>query len=511
MNDTIAVVGGGSTSVSFIYHYLKQHDLGCDLPRTIYLCEKRGSFGPGAAYDDDLGTNILNTKCGFITPFDDKPSDFFHWLSQEEQKWRPDFQNFKLDVDSYAPRPLFGKYLQSRMGWLIKEAAARSINILQINAEVVDVHSAGKNYIISTDCHLTLKADYIFFFCGTMPAKMASIKNNSSVFIQSPYPIKELPRRVGLDSAVAIVGSRLGCIDAVIGLVKQGHTGEITIHSRSGFFPSVRGSQGRIKNKVLTVNTIDALVKEKGKLQISDLALLVRKEISLQDNIPLVGFELPVAPTDILKFLRSEIESASKFRTWQAVLYTTNLIIDKMWSSLRDEDKSEFLSKYFSIFMAYRVSIPVENAKLILSYMESGQVKFRSGAFEVESSSNGNPVIEMKANKSREILKYDYVINATGSPRDVMSLDSNLIEQMLSRGMMSAHDFGGVQVDTNSYQLINSLGGVQERLYVVGELTSGAFFFTSALDINARHAKKCVEGFSLKLSSAQQEVSFKLA
>ena len=511
MNDTLAVVGGGSTSVSFIYHYLKQHDLGRDLPKTIYLCEKRGIFGPGAAYDEDLGTNILNTKCGFITPFDDKPSDFFNWLLRDEGKWRSDYKNFKLDVDSYAPRPLFGRYLQSRLSWLIKEAAARNINILQINAEVIDVHSAGENYIITTDCHLTLKADYIFFFCGTMAAKIDSVENQSSRFLQTPYPIKDLPKKVKSDSAVAIVGSRLGCIDAVIGLIRQGHTGEITIHSRSGFFPSVRGSQGRIKNKILTLETIDALVREKGKLDISDLALLIRKEISYQDNTSLVSFELPQAPTDIFKFLRDEIECASKSRTWQAVLYTTNLIIDKMWSSLKDESKSEFLSKYFSVFMAYRVSIPVENAKLILSYMESGQVKFLSGAFDVTSGKDASPVIKMKDDKTDKLLEYDCVINATGSPRNVMDLDSKLIGRMLSRGMMSAHEFGGVHVDLNSYQLVNSTGGVQERLYVVGELTSGAFFFTSALDINARHAKQCVEGFALKLSSVPEKASFKSA
>lgn len=36
--------------------------------------------------------------------------------------------------------------------------------------------------------------------------------------------------------------------------------------------------------------------------------------------------------------------------------------------------------------------------------------------------------------------------------------------------------------------------------------TTGTFFFTSALDINARHARKCVEQFVVEFELGQEEL-----
>src|SRR4051812_32816895 len=103
-NGVISIIGGGATALAFLYSYLQLAASGNDLPEMLYLFESRDRFGPGAAYQPDLASNLLNTKTGFITPFHDRPGDFYNWLKFNESDWRSRYSSFKLDQDNYAPR-----------------------------------------------------------------------------------------------------------------------------------------------------------------------------------------------------------------------------------------------------------------------------------------------------------------------------------------------------------------------------------------------------------------------
>lgn len=492
----LTIIGGGSTALSFIYNYLQMAAVENDVPTTIYLVEKRGVFGPGAAYTADSLSNILNTKTGYITPFHDRPGDFFNWLGANKDLWKTRFPDFVLEEQSYASRPLFGMYLQAKMAWIVKQALAKNVRIIQIDAEAKDVALVGNSYVTKTDCSLSLTSDYVFFFCGTLPAKPSDCASKSDRILSNPYPVSDLRYKIPSEAHVGIVGARLSCIDAVIGLIENGHRGKISIHSRSGYFPSVRGTQGRITPKLLTASHIDAWVSLKGKLKLRDIVQLVMQEISLiSDHVIHTAFQLPTPPSDLHAYLTDEIHLAQEARPWQAVLYSTNVIIDKLWFALDDEDKAEFLNKYFSAFMSYRVSIPVENAKKILSYLESGQLSFHAGDIDVSLSADDLPMISSKSNSDATPKTFDYLIEATGSPRSVHELDSDLIGNLLERGVAAPHKFGGIVVDPLTYQIVNTSGIANRSLYAIGELTTGTFFFTSALDINARHARNCATRF----------------
>lgn len=499
MEKVIAIIGGGATALSFIHHYVRQADDVGELPRTIYLFEKNRAFGPGAAYMADTASNLLNTKTGYITPFHDKPGDFQAWLSAKEAFWRMHYPHFEIDSNNYAPRPLFGLYLQDRMAWLVGLAAARGIRIVQIHAEVKDISRLNGGYVVRTDGSLTMMADYIFMLCGTLPEKVPEALRRNDRVLAQPYPIADLPSKIPRATKVAVVGARLSCIDAVIGLIEAGHVGHVAIYSRSGYFPSVRGTQGRIVPRYLTAEGVEALLATKGRLTIHDIVNLVRSEIA-----HLSGTELdavpsllvpPRPPACLRAYLSKEIEAACQDRPWQAVLYSTNAIIELLWQALTEEDKATFLDRYMSPFMSFRVSIPIENAQKILGYLASGQVSFHAGRFELTVGEDGRPLLTSNdAQQSRR--RYDYVINAKGSPRSVHQVESDFVANLTRRGEITAHEFGGIQVDPSTYEVFDASGARNTSMRAVGELTVGTFFFTSALDINARHARLCVQSFA---------------
>lgn len=492
----ITIVGGGATSLAFLYNFIAAVPPGAP-DTTVYLVEKRGAFGPGVAYAPDVASNILNTKTGFITPFHDCPGDFLDWLRQNDATWRRHFPAFDPHPESYAPRPLFGMYLQARMARTVKRALAANVRIIQVDAEICDVAPVGNRCVARTDCSLTLSSDYVFLCCGTLPAKPAAFAGAAGRILASPYPIAELPHKIPAEARVGIVGARLSCIDAVIGLIESGHRGPIAIHSRSGYFPCVRGTQGRIVPKFLEQGHLQALVrsKENAKLKLEDVVRLVRQEIAhASGGAALPDLALPPAPQDDLAtHLAREIELARGPRIWQAVLYSTNAVIDQLWAALEEGEKVRFLAEFFSAFMSYRVSIPTQNAARLLGYLQSGQLQFHAGDFRIGADEAGKPAVRMAAGAAP--LAYDYLINATGSPRATAQLDSTLLANLLQRGLAVADPLGGIKVDPRTYRLLGT-GAAMPRVHALGELTTGTFFFTSALDINARHARNCATAFA---------------
>jgi uncharacterized NAD(P)/FAD-binding protein YdhS len=499
MKYSIAIVGSGAAAVSLLYCYLQKSKDHNHLPKTIYLFDGRSSFGTGAAYEEDLKSNLLNTKAGSASPFHDRTDGFYRWLLERKDVWHRLYGELPFDEHTYMPRSIFGLYLQNCLEDLLRQAEDRAIEVVRINAQVTDARRSRHGYVLRAGHGLVVNADYLFLCCGTPSARTPPRLAKARRFIATPYPLASLVRKIPKHASVGVIGSRLSCIDAVIGLIEQGHTGKVVIHSRSGYFPCVRGTQGRTRPKLLSAESIDA----RSPRDLAGLVDLFSREVALQGGV-MGGLSLPEPPDDLAAFLRKELVCANSERPWQAVLYSTNSTIERIWGGLDDGQKGEFMNRYFSAFMAYRVSIPAENAKKILGYLESGQLEFRRGDFDISADSAENLSIVMREG-NEEKLDYDVLVNATGSPRDVLQVNSPLIEALLAQGIVTPHQHGGIVVNASSYQVVDRAGQADDHLYALGELTNGVFFFTSALEIIARHARLCINSFASGLGKTDEK------
>lgn len=89
VND-IVVVGAGASSLSFLHslvNKVKPYE-----HFNIIVIDKDRDYGCGNAYKDDVSTNLLNTKAGYITIDKERKGDFFNWLNKNESNWRSDFR-----------------------------------------------------------------------------------------------------------------------------------------------------------------------------------------------------------------------------------------------------------------------------------------------------------------------------------------------------------------------------------------------------------------------------------
>ncbi|MDR3440742.1 FAD/NAD(P)-binding protein [Telmatospirillum sp.] len=491
MNEKIvSVIGGGASAVAFVHHLLAETaSRGDGVGLTIYMIERRRHIGRGLAYEQDLRSNILNTKAGFITPFADRPGHFYKWIQSNRELWEDDFPGVKLDEHSYVPRPLFGLYLEHMVADLVREGLSLGCRVIPVQAEAVSVSSnPGGSLTVSTKGSVAFRSDFVVLSMGNLPSREFDHLVGREGFFSSPYPIRKLVRRVPKEATVGILGSRLSAIDAVVGLIESGHVGPITLHSRGGFLPCVRGTQGRYQPKIITADRARAHVARFGSIALQVFVSWVADEMALAGvDVTEFDWDKLSAPTDVAEFLEAEIVASDKPRPWQAVLYATNSIIDYVWRHMSDQDRT-FFWRYLSVWMAHRVSIPQENAVKLLAAVRSGQLSVVTGSTTV-THNGANFEVASQSDGSGKTWSYDVLISATGTPRDATLLDSELVEDLLASGMAVPHPFGGIDIDPDTGMLRDGGGRADPRILALGELTSGTFFFTSVLEINARHAR----------------------
>lgn len=511
-NTVITIIGGGASSVAFIYSLLEGLSRsGCHSSLSLFLIDRQSQCGCGLAYSEDCITNLLNTRAEFISPFADQPGHFYKWLSDNRDVWEDAFPGIELLPQAFLPRPLFGLYLAHMVRRLVNRAVALGCQLIQVHDEAVSLSFAhdGK-VVVLTRGNLSFPSDHVVLSCGNARSLEYQHLATSEGFFNSPYPLRRTCRLIPKHASVAIVGSRLSAIDTLIGLKTNGHVGPITLHSRTGALPYVRGTQARYKPKILTPETVKSCISSYGVVRLEDVARWTLQELALGgETTGAIDWSSKCAQKPAIEFLTDEIAQAQHPRFWQSVLYSTNAVLDLIWPAMPYEDRRRFLG-YSSWWMAYRVSIPVENAIKIKMLLETEQLSICKGELKtVECGARFTLVVGDCSDVRR--CEYDAVVIATGTPRDVRMFDNPLVQNMLNQGLACIDPFGGVRVSAITGGLINQLGCVDDRITVLGELTSGAFFFTSALDINSRHSASRANDILSRLSLVHDRGSYSLA
>ncbi|UTM60309.1 FAD/NAD(P)-binding protein [Photobacterium sp. CCB-ST2H9] len=473
---TLTLVGGGASSLAFLDAFTRHWNVVQNQDVVIFVMEKKSVWGVGNAYAEDSHSNLLNTQAGLISGIPGQPGDFMHWLKAHPLKWQPDFPELNIDASTYAPRALFGRYMQDRFFRVIRQAAEKNIFIVTVAASVTSIcaDDDSTRYIVSTECGHQLPSDAVILACGTHTKVMDSAQQQGKIF-SSPYPVRSVTRAINEHDNVVVFGARLSAIDIVVGLIERGHKGKIQLRSRGGFFPSVRGTQGTYRNQFLSPGYIEQNFET---LSLAHLAQLFHLELShyrknYEDTPESLQFPTPPV-TDFRHYLRKEIALADGPRGWQAILYSANTALDIIRRKLAEEDKRRFFAESWSNAMALRVSIPKENAEKLLAAVESGQLSYQTGP---DSKVADSPA--------------DVVVYATGNARDLTQADSPLLHHMFASGLAVSHPHGGLQILNETYQVLDHRGFAHPKIFALGEITNGNFLFTSALDLIVEHGSRC--------------------
>jgi uncharacterized NAD(P)/FAD-binding protein YdhS len=497
IHNAIIVVGGGSLGLSISYqlvHKAIAHK--CAECLKISLVEPRTRLGAGQAYEDDLESNLLNTRADTMSVVYEDPHHFVDWLRNNQRRWRERFPKVVVEPSAFLPRPLFGMYLEHTFDVLKATAWRYNIELTHVQSEAIDLLEDDDDDSVTVQLAdgRYLSGSYVVLSIGNLrPRKFDHLLDNPQ-FFNNPYPTTRLVEAIPRDASVGIIGSSLNAIDAVIALSEKSHHGKLFSVSRSGRLPSVRGGENQKHQlKLLTKKAIEELyLKHPNGITLEDIFQILVAEINgIQRNQTNINTILN-AEAGMHAYLSEEINLANRGnRTWQSVVYATNAIIDHLWNRLATDEKHRFWKFFRSQWFSYRVSFPIENAMKLQELMRVDQLTVYSGMVGVNFCPKRKRFeVELldPQRDTRQVISTRYIINATGFSISVVESDMPIVRRLLERGLAKPCVFGGFQVDYESGRLLDALDRPCSRTYVLGSMTSGTYFFTNAMDVNARHA-----------------------
>jgi uncharacterized NAD(P)/FAD-binding protein YdhS len=508
-NPVLAVVGGGSVATSFIRQLAQQaQQEGASGIAEVLVFEPRAQPGAGDAYQDDTPSNLLNTRAAGMSALHGDPDHFLRWAMRHESEWRDTFPDAVLGGDSFLPRALFGRYMRHAYDEAVGILQQLGVSVRHVRAGVTSMRCVEERYELATLTEGTYRADQVVLALGNQEGTAFDHLRPYENYFSSPYPCTGLGARIERRKAVCIIGSGLSAIDAAVSLADAGHRGKIVMVSRHGRLPSVRGDHNRSHKPRLSRERVDALARQRGgRLRLREVGEMLLRELEQGEGAPADLTEILQPGHGPHRDVDADIGVASaRDRTWQSIVDRLDDAIDLVWHYLPDADRRIFERDFKSQWLSYRVSFQPCNARKIQQLLHTEQLSVYRGCADVSfvPAHEHFAVSVLDHGKAFSATLYaDHVINATGCTTDVRQCRSPLLRGMLASGLARAHEFGGIEVDFASSQVMTRQGRMLPGLYALGSMVSGTYFWTHAMNVNCRLAAGVARGVMTRTARAQ--------
>jgi uncharacterized NAD(P)/FAD-binding protein YdhS len=191
------------------------------------LIDKSGRFGPGLAYATPFDGHLLNVRANRMTAVEGRPDDFVEWLAGRH----PD----QADPEGFAPRRLYGLYVQDRLAAV---EAAHPGRIVRVAGEVAAI---GDGAVRLADGQV-IAGDAVVLATGNPAPKTAAPGATQDRVIADGWAPGALDR-IGDTDDVIVVGTGLTMVDMVLWLEARGWRGAAKTLSRRGLVPRAHGAR----------------------------------------------------------------------------------------------------------------------------------------------------------------------------------------------------------------------------------------------------------------------------
>ena len=215
---SVAIVGGGFSG-AMLAARLAEAGIGS------VLINRNADFGLGVAYSTPFEGHLLNVRSSRMSALADQPDHFVRWLEMNAPE--------HADPDGFAPRKVFGRYVQSRLAGV---EATYPGSIERLVGEVAGVEADG----VTLSDGRRIVADAVVLTTGNPAPKTAT--GGSTRVLSDPWAPGALAA-IGAEEDVVIVGTGLTMVDMLQALEGQGWRGRARALSRRGLLPRAHAEQ----------------------------------------------------------------------------------------------------------------------------------------------------------------------------------------------------------------------------------------------------------------------------
>jgi uncharacterized NAD(P)/FAD-binding protein YdhS len=440
MARTIGIIGGGFTGALLALHLLRR----CDDQDRIFLIEKARRFGAGLAYSTGNAHHLLNVRAGNMSAFSAEPDHFVDWLKRLPDQTRAMIDDDPPGPASFAPRGLFGSYVQQSLAEAIWRGQ-RGDRLTIVNDEAVGVQREIGGIAVKLAVGRKLVVDTAVLAVGNFPPA----PNTGAVF-GDPWHERAL---ADLDpqAPVLILGTGLTMVDTVISLLDQGHTGPIRAISRRGLLPRQH---------------VGAIPDETGEIRLPK---------PWDFDPPPSGKSL----VGLMQTVRRTIDQAERGgRGWRSVIDGLRPHTQRLWREISLPERKRFLRHLRPWWDVHRHRAAPQVMARITASRESGQLQIIAGKVTAMAMVDEGVEVRVKPRGSRCFaeIRGARLIDCTGLNGDPTKLDQPLLKQMLDDGLIRSDPLRlGLHVDADG-ALIDRGGKPAVDLFALGPITKGAFW-----------------------------------
>lgn len=443
---TIVVVGGGfsgSMAAAQILHRAARAALGV----RVVLVERRGAVGEGLAYSTREPVHLLNVPAGRMSAWPDRPADFVHWASRRKGEVRP---------TDFLPRQWYGEYVRESLLSAADEAGETAeLSVVLDEVRRVARHPSG-GWMVHLARGPSLRADAVVLAIGHRPPidpigrKWFGPRTRLIADPWQPFAMNV----VGPEDSVAILGSGLTAIDAVLSISQLPRTGPITLISRNGFLPQAHSATPIAPDDVGPIVT--ELLEAPGGLTARALLRRIRQRAR----------ELAAAGGD-----------------WRSVVDGLRPHTATLWRALSTRERRRFLTRIRPFWEVHRHRMALPLAERFRAMLERGEVQIVAGRVETVQGEDDSArlVVRKRSNEGWFETEADWVINCTG-PMPSNSVESNpVIGSLLVHGWLLSDELAlGIETAPEGHAL-DADGRKVPDLFVVGTLRKPAFWESTAV------------------------------
>ncbi len=440
MARAIGIIGGGFTGALLALHLLRR----CDDQDRIFLIEKARRFGAGLAYSTGNAHHLLNVRAGNMSAFSAEPDHFVDWLKRLPDQTRAMIDDDPPVPSSFAPRGLFGAYVQQSLAEAIWRGQ-RGDRLTIVNDEAVGIERAVGGIALKLAVGRKLVVDTAVLAVGNFPPARSA----GAVF-GDPWDERALS---GLDpqAPVLILGTGLTMVDTVISLLDQGHAGSIQAISRRGLMPCQH---------------VGAIPDETGEIRLPK---------PWDFDPPPSGRSLVA----LMKEVRRTIDRAERGgRGWRSVIDGLRPHTQRLWREMSLVERQRFLRHLRPWWDVHRHRAAPQVMARITEARERGQLSIVAGKVVATEAGAEDVAVRVKLRGGHALAAYRgaRLIDCSGLNSDCTKVDQPLLKQLLQAGLIRPDPLRlGIDVGDDG-GLIDRDGAAAADLFALGPITKGAFW-----------------------------------
>ena len=429
-----ALIGGGFAGTTLALQLRAQLPPGA----RIALFESGPRLGPGLAYGTTDPDHVLNVPAGSMGLLPEQPGGFAEWLAG-----RPDAPEAPPEGGPiFAPRQLFGAYLEEQLAAATKGAGA-AIQSLRQPVEAVErlpgggfrLRSGGESW----------QAKRVVLAVGGFAAR--SDAGAMPHLASNPWDPEAL-EGIDPEAPVLLVGLGLTMVDMLLSLRRRGHRGKLIGISRHGWLP---------------------LAHLSGPLP------------------PPWRVDLPegASPVALCRLLRQALaEAAAAGQLWQAVIDGVRPHVQRIWRGWSLAERASFLRHGRSLWNPHRHRLAPSVARVMAEERASGALETlaaRLGEWQPAADGSVSATLRLRGGGERQV-SVARIILCIGPDGGSGWREAPPVPALLEAGLARPDPLGlGLEVAGPDGTLLDAEGQPVPGLQAIGPLTRGGLWEITAV------------------------------